>query len=211
MGKRGPAPLPAEVHLRRGTHRPERHGDGTPFALAGKPLEAPEAPARLNDRERTVWCELVPIFYAAGVLDGADVYALEAMVIAIARATAADAALRARELELEDPAGALYVRGDRGYVQHPLVKISRDSWAEARAWFAKFGATPSDRVGLAVGGLQGMSLAAQLEAALGAADAMPAPQLGLELEIVAELCDHPHRDGRACDREPGHAGRHRYA
>jgi phage terminase small subunit len=211
VGKRGPAPLPAEIHLRRGTHRSDRHGDGTPFALAGKPLEAPEAPARLSDRELEVWAELVPIFHAAGVLDGADVFALEAMIVTVARAIAADDLLRDLELE-HGTAAALYVRGDRGYVTHPLVKISRDAWAEARAWFAKFGATPSDRVGLAVGGLQGLTLAEQLERALNGSNEPAPAQLELAaLELAAGLCGATARDGRACERDAGHAGRHRYS
>jgi phage terminase small subunit len=178
VGKRGPAPLPAEIHAKRGTLRPDRHGDGTPFVAGGKPVEPPPPPAELSESERAAWEELVPIFHRAGVLDWADIWALEAMVVAVTRARRADAELR--KLELEGVAfGGLVSRGDRGYVTHPLVKVSRDAWAEARSWFGKFGATPSDRVGLAVGGLAGMNLAEQLRRAL-AGDDDPAPaQLAL--------------------------------
>lgn len=209
MGKRGPAPLPAEIHARRGTLRPERHGSGTPFALAGKPAESPAAPAHLAEHEANTWEELVPIFHRAGILDGGDLLALEAMIVTVARARTADELLRAHELE-HGLGSSLYVRGDRGYVQHPLVKISRDAWAEARSWFAKFGATPSDRVGLAVGGLQGMTLAQQLERAL-AGDDDPTPAQ-LELEAAdAECGAERKRDGAPCLRDAGHAGRCRYS
>jgi phage terminase small subunit len=213
MGKRGPAPLPAELHARRGTLRPERHGDGTPFALAGKPVDAPAAPAHLNEAEAETWEELVPIFHAAGILDGGDVFALEAMIVAVCRARLADELLRLESTHEDGSPRAylgLVVRGDRGYVTHPLVKISRDSWAEARSWFAKFGATPSDRVGLAVGGLQGMTLAEQLRQALAGDEPAPA-QLELGAALVAEVCDATRkRDGAPCLGDPGHAGRHRF-
>lgn len=178
MGKRGPAPLPAEIHAKRGTMRADRHGDGSPFALAGKPVEPPAPPDRLSVAEREAWVELVPIFHGAGILDSGDVFALEAMIVAVTRARRADDELR--ELERGGATfGGLVSRGDRGFVTHPLVKISRDAWAEARSWFAKFGATPSDRVGLAVGGLAGMNLAEQLRRALeGDNEPMPA-QLAL--------------------------------
>lgn len=209
MGKRGPAPLPAELHARRGTLRADRHGDGTPFALAGKPADPPAPPAHLSELEAEVWGELVPIFHRAGILDGGDLLALEGMIVTVTRARSADALLR--ELgEAKGPAAAMFVRGDRGYVQHPLVKISRDAWAEARSWFAKFGATPSDRVGLAVGGLQGMTLAAQLEAALAGDEQPTAEQLELGAAI-AECGGERKRDGAPCLRDAGHAGRCRYS
>ena len=206
MGQRGPAPLPAEIHARRGTLRPDRHGDGTPFALAGKPVESPAAPEHLSDAEAETWAELVPVFHAAGILDGGDLLALEAMIVTVTRARRADAELRQLDLDGKTFGGLVSV-GDRGLVTHPLVKVSRDAWAEARSWFAKFGATPSDRVGLAVGGLQGMNLAEQLRRALDGDDTAPA-----QLELVASRCDATRkRDGAPCLNDPGHAGRHRYA
>lgn len=208
MGKRGPAPLPAEIHARRGTLRPDRHGTGTPFALDGKPAEPPAPPARLSEAETAAWLELVPIFHRAGILDGADLLALEAMIVTVTRARTADELLR-EQARAKGDASALFVRGDRGYVTHPLVKISRDAWAEARAWFAKFGATPSDRVGLAVGGLQGMTLAEQLERALRGDEPAPA-QLELGGER-AECGNARKRDGAPCLRDAGHAGRCRYS
>jgi phage terminase small subunit len=209
MGKRGPAPLPAEIHAKRGTHRADRHGDGTPLVLDGKPAEPPAPPARLSEAEAEAWLELVPIFHRAGILDGADLLALEAMIVTVTRARTADALLRDHALA-KGEASALYVRGDRGYVQHPLVKISRDAWAEARAWFAKFGATPSDRVGLAVGGLTGATLAQQLERALSGGDATPS---AVQLELAAadaECGGERKRDGAPCLRDAGHGGRHRF-
>lgn len=210
MGKRGPAPLPAELHAKRGTLRPDRHGDGTPFALVGKPADSPAAPDVLSPAERATWEELVPIFHAAGILDGGDVFALEAMIVSVTRARRADSELRL--LELDGKAfGGLVVRGDRGFVTHPLVKVSRDSWAEARSWFGKFGATPSDRVSLGVGGLQGMNLAEQLRRALEGDEPAPAQlQIG-ELVEAAECGATRRRDDAPCLNEAGHAGRHRYS
>lgn len=201
MGARGPAPLPASLHAQRGTFRPDRHGAGGELVLGGKPAEAPEAPDHLSELEAECWRELVPILHAGGVLDLVDAWALEACIVTVARARLADQLLRAE-------GATLMVRGDRGSVQNPLVKISRDAWAEARAWFAKFGATPSDRVGLAVGGLTGMTLQAQLAQALGVA---PRPlDASAQLAIDVGGCGYETRDGRGCKRAAAHAGRHRY-
>lgn len=201
MGRRGPPSLPAELHERRGTLRADRHGSGT-FTIGGKTLEAPAAPAHLSDPERRTWDDLVPVLHGAGILDLVDELALEGLVIVVARARAADELLRQEDTHL-------VVRGDRGHVQNPLVKISRDAWAEARAWFGKFGMTASDRVSLGVGGLEGLTLRVALERALSGVPEKDAPeQLLLE---AGDLCESTRRrDGAPCLRELEHAGRHRY-
>jgi hypothetical protein len=189
MGKRGPAPLPAEVHL--AAERTGRTDTATAHRSRSPANRSRRRRRRIASAIASVRCGRSSCRSStrAGVLDGADVFALEAMVIAVARAILADELMRAHDLE-HGLGSALVVRGDRGYVQHPLVKISRDAWAEARAWFAKFGATPSDRVGLAIGGLQGLTLAEQLERALNGPDA------------IAKLTTRARARGRALRREP---------
>lgn len=62
MGRRGPPKMPAAVHARRGTYRPDRHGGGI---LIGK---TPPKPADLSRSAAAEWDRLAGQMAEAGLL-----------------------------------------------------------------------------------------------------------------------------------------------
>lgn len=65
MGKRGPAPLPREIHLLRGTHRKDR---GQQLPQPTPKAAVPKPPSYLSKGAKAIWKELAPIYAAAGML-----------------------------------------------------------------------------------------------------------------------------------------------
>lgn len=156
MGARGPKPKPAEVRKREGTYRKSEHGEVV--VLGGKPT-ALDAPAHVTERVRQAWGEIVPHLLAVGLLDRADVPALEALCSAVAQYREANEVIAAEGMFVESP---------NGYrIAHPAVAVANKAAAEYRAWCARFGLTPSDRIGLGIAAVRSRSLSEDLADRIG--------------------------------------------
>ncbi len=156
MGARGPKPKPAEVRKREGTYKPSEHGEVV--VIGGRPDELP-APAHLTANEARVWAEVVPSMMEVGMLDRVDGPALEALVISVAR-------WREAEDVLKDE--GLFVASPNGYrIAHPAIAVSQKAQTEYRAWCARFGLTPSDRIGLGIAAVRSRSLSQDLSERIG--------------------------------------------
>jgi P27 family predicted phage terminase small subunit len=126
--------------------------------IAGRPSEMPP-PEHLTKREARAWNENVPTLMHAGLLDGIDAGALEAMAKAMARAREAAEILASEGLFVESP---------NGYkIAHPAVAVEQKAWADYARWCGKFGLTPADRIGLGMAQLKGRTLAQDLTDKIG--------------------------------------------
>lgn len=150
MGQRGPKPAIVTVDGKR------RRSD---VAVIGG-LEDLEPPAHLPSAARQVWRELVEPMMGGALLDRVDAPALEAMTRSV---------LRWREAEQILDVEGLFVASPNGYrVAHPAIAVAQKAQAEYRSWCARFGLTPSDRVGLGLANLRGRSLQQDLADKIGA-------------------------------------------
>jgi P27 family predicted phage terminase small subunit len=119
-----------------------------------------EPPDHLPSAARLVWRELVEPMMCAAVLDRVDAPALEAMARCV---------VRWREAEQVLDVEGLFVESPNGYrVAHPGIAVAQKAQAEYRSWCARFGLTPSDRVGLGLAVVRGKSLAQDLADKIGA-------------------------------------------
>jgi P27 family predicted phage terminase small subunit len=149
VGKRGPAPKPAEL----------RAGAGVAPVVLSDVLPALAAPDHLEPEAVQVWDELVPPLIDSGVVQDADRLAVEALVNAVAQMRAANAVLADE---------GMFVKSPNGYqIAHPAVAIANKAAAEFRAWASRFGLTPSDRVALGLQVVRGRTAGAQWADALG--------------------------------------------
>lgn len=154
MSKGGPKPKPVEVHKREGTYRKDRHGEVV--VVGGRPTSF-EAPVHLKPAARKVWDELIPIVQP--IVDRADMWALEALVEEVVRWREAE-----RILEEE----GMWVLSPNGYkIAHPAIAVAQKAKKEYRDWSARFGLTPSDRIGLGIQAVKKRSLQETLSDRIG--------------------------------------------
>lgn len=150
VGQRGPKPAIVTPDGKR------RRSD---VAVLGGLVDL-DPPAALPEHVQRVWCELVEPMRGSAVLDRVDAFALEAMSRTVARWREAEAVL-----DLE----GMFVASPNGYrIAHPAVAVAQKAQAEYRNWCARFGLTPSDRVGLGLAVVRGKSLAQDLADKIGA-------------------------------------------
>lgn len=149
MGQRGPKPAIVTPDGKR------RRSDVS--VIGG--LEDLEPPLSLPLEVQKVWRELVEPMRGSAVLDRVDAPALEAMSRAVSRWRTAEEVLDAEGLFCASP---------NGYrIAHPAIAVAQKAQAEYRAWCARFGLTPSDRVGLGLAVVRGKSLAQDLASKIG--------------------------------------------
>ena len=98
-------------------------------------------PVWLNGHGRTMWERVLRVWRGTGVLTGADQGALEAYCAAYGRFVAAQAAVDANGLTLEDRWG--------GMKKNPAVTVLSEAVAQMRSLGAEMGLTPSARAHLA--------------------------------------------------------------
>jgi P27 family predicted phage terminase small subunit len=202
---RGRRPKPVEQHRRRGTDRPDRHGL-TPVLVAGRPEPGSSAPADLFPEAAELWELIVPPLVEVGLVDRVDAFTLASMC------TLGGRVLQARKALLTEP---LVVKGDRGLVVSPWLRIERDS---IRAFFSMaehFGLTPVARARLGLAELKRRTLAEELAGALGLDDLIDPPTAG-ELpaagdEAPVEVCAEcgtakGRRHDLACSRSRARRG-----
>lgn len=168
MGARGPKPKPAELARRDGTYRLDRHGE--PMVIGERIVAGalPDCPAHFDDEQGAAWLELLGPAAEYDLLREVDLAACEMMTVALVTHRQADAIVK-RE-------GMLVVVGEignrsTGYRDklgpHPMISVRDRSAAEFRAWAARFGFTPSDRVSLGLGAVKTKSMAHTLETKIG--------------------------------------------
>ena len=107
-----------------------------------KPTGGGRMPADLPEEARPYWRQLAPRLRSVGLLTPIDVVAFGDLCLCLARTA---------EAELDVSARGLLIQGERGLVKNPAIQIGRDYRAQAMRLMARFGMTPSDRSGLAVG------------------------------------------------------------
>lgn len=167
MGARGPKPKPAELRKLEGTYKPSEHGESV--VIGGRPDALP-APDRLTEHEAAVWDEVVPPLLAVGLLDRVDTFALEALVTNVARWREAEEAVKR---------DGMLVMGRFDQPQaHPGIAIAQKAQAEYRSWCARFGLTPSDRIGLGMAAVRSRSLSQDLAERIG-----PSPRVKAKVQV----------------------------
>jgi len=125
-----------------------------------------QPPDHLPSYVQEVWRELVEPLAGAAILDRVDAPALEAMSRAVARWRMAEAEV--------DAEGMFWVLPTGHKQAHPGIAIAQKAQAEYRSWCARFGLTPSDRVGLGMAVIRGKSLAQDLADKIG-----PSPRVSV--------------------------------
>ena len=138
-------------------------------ARGSSPVANLEPPKSLPAGVRSAWREIAAPMAEAGLLDRADAPALEAAARCIDRWRRAEALLDEEGL----------VTDAHGGRPHPAFTIATKAQAEYRAWCARLGLTPVDRVSLGLASLRGQSLAQ---------------------DIGARIGDSPRKAGRDADR-----------
>jgi P27 family predicted phage terminase small subunit len=133
-------------------------GNVRPDALGSSPVVGIEPPADLPAGVRKAWREIAAPMADAGLLDRADAPALEAAARCIDRWRRAEDTLDTEGLTIE---------AHGGVHAHPCVAVAAKAQAEYRAWCARLGLTPVDRVSLGLASLRGQSLAQDIGARIG--------------------------------------------
>ena len=133
-------------------------GKVRPSAKGAAPVSKLDAPDDLPAGVRKAWAEIAGPMADAGLLDRADAPALEAAARCVDRWRRAEDTLDAEGLTIE---------AHGGVHAHPCVSIAAKAQAEYRAWCARLGLTPVDRVSLGLASLRGQSLAQDIGARIG--------------------------------------------
>lgn len=130
---RGRKPKPVEQRRREGNpgHRPLPEtvlvgGRGVPKKPAGLPTEAKKA-----------WDDLAPLLHKANMLDKADLFAFECLVLQVARMKEATAHINEHGITIEGSMGQ--------QVENPMIRAERAAQSEVRKWCERFGLDPSSR------------------------------------------------------------------
>jgi P27 family predicted phage terminase small subunit len=136
-----PPAKPIELHALDGTKRPDRHGDGSLEVGVPVDLANVKPPSYFTASHKAAWRDVVAIVHPV-VTQTADLPAVEMMAVSLATFRDAVKALKADGAFVESP---------NGYrIAHPAAAIRDKAAAEYRAWAAKFGLTPADRVALGI-------------------------------------------------------------
>jgi P27 family predicted phage terminase small subunit len=156
---RGPKPRPVEVKKREGN--PGKRKLPEPVIVSGRPLpaELDEPPEHLPIEAKEFWREYISRLVEVGIVDLVDVPALEMLATMYARARQASRVV-AKE--------GHYTRGSTGQiVEHPALKIERESMSQFWKMAEHFAFTPVARVRLGMAELQRKSLHAEMHDVLG--------------------------------------------
>lgn len=168
MTKPGRRTKPAELARRDGTYRPDRHGEPVVVGERILPGALPACPAYFGEEHAAAWAELLTPAAEYDLLREVDLAACEMMTVELVTYRQADAVITEEGLWLEQ-VFAVTKDGEPIYKRqpHPMLGVRNKAAAEFRAWAARFGFTPSDRVGLGLGAVKTRSIAHSLEAKIG--------------------------------------------
>ncbi len=141
MGKRGPKPKPTKLKLVEGNPGKRKINKREP-----KPTNAiPSCPRQLNATARAEWKRVSAILHRNGLISLLDRAALAAYCSSYARYIYFEAKLAKK------PGLAIQKLGtkENPYEQvSPMFTIMKQSMKDMNSFLAKFGMSPSDRVGL---------------------------------------------------------------
>lgn len=142
MGKRGPPPTPTKILELRGSS--EKYGRGPDLEA---PAGIPEPPMKLDRLGRAAWDDLIAKMSEMGHLAVIDGYALANLCDCWSDYVQVVERLRKEGLtqEFETKGGDWIVK------EHPLCGRKNQLLQRLKDGYARFGLTPSDRVGLAPG------------------------------------------------------------
>ena len=117
-------------------------------------------PDGFNDEQVEIWDIIIDDMSKSSVLDHADVFAVEAVVIMLSRA---------RQMRrILNEAGSLTVNTRTGApVARPEFRIELQAWQAARQFMEQLGLTPAARARLHMTNIKGVSALQQLEANIG--------------------------------------------
>ncbi len=145
MGKRGPQPKPSAL-LRLAGSRKLEHRGGEPRP---KNVESLAAPDFLTDEGKREWGRVTDRLRGCGMLHEIDAPLLAAYCALWAEY------VKVQEM-LDGRTKGLLVKGYGGRIEKlPLLEVRDTALKSLLALSARFGFTPSDRVGLNSGGKQG--------------------------------------------------------
>lgn len=135
MGKRGPAPLPGNVHRLHGETRKRLVGDAEPQP----PALPAEPPSYLDADAQAEWVRLAEILEPMGLLTAADIDHLGVYCTAVCH--------HRRAAELVNASMPL-VTARGNIAKHPAMQVIRDQAQLILQFGARFGLSPSDRTSL---------------------------------------------------------------
>lgn len=146
MGQRGPAPLPANVHLLKGN--PSKLPIADLLGELKVPAELPEMPEHIaaNPIARDEWERIGPELLTLGLVGRIDRAALMAYCMAYADVVRCDQMIR--RLNYIDPNGVAgeVLTTPSGYKQQsPWVQMRTRAAEAMKGWMREFGMTPSAR------------------------------------------------------------------
>ena len=137
MGKRGPQPKHESIKIANGTFRPSR--DGSLPAPAGEP----DPPSWLDENALKVWVDVVgQLSQTPGLLAHVDGFSLGRYCQDWCEYWTLLEVIQTEGYTVQSDAGNLY--------QHPAVGAKNKAADRLSRFEARFGMTPSDRVGLRV-------------------------------------------------------------
>jgi P27 family predicted phage terminase small subunit len=164
---KGRVPKPAELRLREGSYRHDRHAG--PLLVGGRPEleEIAEPPSHLPVDAKRFWRTEIRRLAEVGVLDRVDSIALEGLATMYARACQASRAVAVE---------GHFAEGSRGQLrEHPAIKVERESWAMFLRFAEHFALTPVARTRLGLAELEfKRSLQQELNEQLGPVKLEPA-------------------------------------
>lgn len=135
MGKRGPKAKPAAIKIANGTYRKDRDGG------LDLPADTPDMPDWIDERVADIWEALVlELSKTNGLLASIDKFAMGRYC---------ENWLMYQDAKALIESGGIVAYTDSGNVyQHPAVGIKNKADERLCRFEAKYGMTPSDRVGL---------------------------------------------------------------
>lgn len=180
MGKRGPRKEPIELARERGVYRADRHGEVVVIGdrVAAEDIVMPARFLEMHDElpesapsPIDAWADVTVPIGASDLVQATDLPALEMTALALWTYRFAEWELR-KYLQAE---GSITYRvGENGAMApHPALAIRDRAAKEYQSWAARFGFTPSDRVTLGLGIVQGQTMTDALERKLGASPRKP--------------------------------------
>ena len=133
-GRSGGKAKPRAAKELAGTFRKDRHNLNEPTLPVYE--KAPGPPTHLTGDARKAWHRVAEILTTMGVLTEADLQALEAYCVVVARWQDAEAQLKQY--------GVMLTKGGSLFPS-PYLRIAEDCLKQMRAWMNEFGITPSSR------------------------------------------------------------------
>lgn len=137
MGKRGTKPTTAQMKLEKGTFRADQHKG----ELDTPPIELyPHPPETLKGHAQAVWEKLLPKLMGYRVVSDSDLFQFENMCYVYGEWR--------KCCEIVESEGNTFMSDKGNILPNPMVHIGSAHFKAYNQIAAKFGLTPSDRVGL---------------------------------------------------------------